>query len=167
MITIGTRAVGSGSPCLVIAELGTSHQGDMDKARRLIDAAAGAGADCIKFQLVYADEILHPLSGVVDLPTGPVLLYEQFKALERDLAFYGRLKEYTERCGCLFWPPASYLTCWELFPRAGWTGSNSSSAWRWLFSLIRRPTCLMITPIPEAGRTRGTRVISVFSAALN
>jgi sialic acid synthase SpsE len=102
MITYGTKRVGRGNPCLVIAELGTSHQGDPGKAKSLIDAAVRAGADCIKFQLVYADEILHPLSGIVDLPTGRVALYQQFRALERDLSFYAELKAYTESSGALF-----------------------------------------------------------------
>jgi sialic acid synthase SpsE len=102
MISFGRRTVGSGQPCLVIAELGTSHQGDLGRAKTLIEAAARAGADCIKFQLVHADEILHPLSGIVNLPTGPVALYEQFKALEKDIAFYAALKEHTEACGALF-----------------------------------------------------------------
>ena len=91
-----------GAPCLVIAELGTSHQGDPGRARALIDAAADAGADCIKFQLVHAEEILHPLSGIVDLPTGKVALYEQFKALERNVDFYAALKAATEARGALF-----------------------------------------------------------------
>ncbi|HTP59750.1 MAG TPA: N-acetylneuraminate synthase family protein, partial [Spirochaetia bacterium] len=102
MITFGARPVGSGAPCLVIAELGTSHQGDLDAARRLIDAAARAGAECIKFQLVHAGEILHPRSGLVDLPTGRVALYQTFKALERDLSFYRALKKHTEEAGALF-----------------------------------------------------------------
>ncbi len=102
MIHFGTRAVGAGSPCLLIAELGTSHQGERSRARELIDAAAGAGADCIKFQLVHADEILHPLSGIVDLPTGKVALYEQFRALEKAVGFYEDLKTYTETKGVLF-----------------------------------------------------------------
>lgn len=94
--------MGGGSPCLVVAELGTSHQGDRARARELIDAAAEAGADCIKFQLVHAEEILHPLSGIVDLPTGKVALYEQFRALERPVGFYEDLKSYTESRGVLF-----------------------------------------------------------------
>ena len=102
MIFFGSRKIGAGSPCLVIAELGTSHQGDLDKARRLIDAAARAGADCIKFQLVHAGEILHPRSGVVDLPTGKIALYDHFKAMERDTGFYAALKEHTEKSGALF-----------------------------------------------------------------
>ena len=43
----------------VIAEIGTSHEGSLDKAKLLIEKAKYAGADCVKFQWVYADEILH------------------------------------------------------------------------------------------------------------
>lgn len=102
MITFGSRKIGEGAPCLVVAELGTAHQGDLDRAGALIEAAAAAGADCIKFQLVHAAEILHPRSGVVPLPTGNVPLYEQFRALERPTEFYAALKERTERAGALF-----------------------------------------------------------------
>jgi sialic acid synthase SpsE len=102
MIGIGKRTIGPGSPCLVVAELGTSHQGDLSTALRLIEAAVRAGADCVKFQLVHADEILHPRSGTVDLPGGRVALYEQFKKLEMRIEFYAALKEATEAAGALF-----------------------------------------------------------------
>jgi sialic acid synthase SpsE len=49
-VTIGTRAVGPGSRCYVIAEAGANHDRDLDTARRLIDVAADAGADAVKFQ---------------------------------------------------------------------------------------------------------------------
>lgn len=102
MIAFGNRKIGGGNPCLIVAELGTSHGGSLDAARALIDAAVRAGAECVKFQLVYADEILHPLSGIVELPTGRIALYERFKALEKDVAFYRALKEHVEASGALF-----------------------------------------------------------------
>lgn len=49
-ITLGDTVVGDGHPPYVIAEIGSNHNGDMDLARRLIDAAAAAGADAVKFQ---------------------------------------------------------------------------------------------------------------------
>ena len=47
---IGGRAVGGGAPCYVIAEAGANHNRDLGLARELIDAAADAGADAVKFQ---------------------------------------------------------------------------------------------------------------------
>ncbi|WP_304226126.1 N-acetylneuraminate synthase family protein [Gracilinema caldarium] len=87
---------------LIIAELGTGHGGDIGKAKELVQAALEAGADCIKFQLVYADEILHPNTGIVPLPGGNIRLYDRFKQLEVPLSFYEELKGYIEDKGKLF-----------------------------------------------------------------
>ncbi|MBV5265061.1 N-acetylneuraminate synthase family protein [Pinisolibacter sp. B13] len=54
-ITIGGRPVGDGAPCYVIAEIGSNHNQDFDLARRMIDAAAQAGADAVKFQTFKAE----------------------------------------------------------------------------------------------------------------
>jgi len=100
-ITIGEFAYCSKNP-LIIAELGTSHNGDIKKAKLLIDAASSSGAGCIKVQMVYADEILHPNTGEVPLPGGKIRLYDQFKALETPVEFYSEIKEYAESKGLLF-----------------------------------------------------------------
>ncbi|WP_169582685.1 MULTISPECIES: N-acetylneuraminate synthase family protein [Microbacterium] len=49
-VTIGSRVVGGGRPAYVIAEIGLNHNGDVDLAKQLIDVAADAGADAVKFQ---------------------------------------------------------------------------------------------------------------------
>jgi sialic acid synthase SpsE len=49
-ISIGGRRVGPGEPAYVIAEAGANHNRDLDIARKLIDVAADAGADAVKFQ---------------------------------------------------------------------------------------------------------------------
>jgi N,N'-diacetyllegionaminate synthase len=49
-ITLGARAVGAGHPSYLIAEAGANHDRDLDVARRLIDVAADAGVDAVKFQ---------------------------------------------------------------------------------------------------------------------
>ncbi len=57
-ITLGTKVVGAGAPCYVIAEAGANHNRDLDVARRLIEAAADAGADAVKFQ-TYSGRTLY------------------------------------------------------------------------------------------------------------
>lgn len=99
---MGNRTLGAEHELFVVAELGTSHGGDRDHARRLVDAAAESGADCAKFQLVFADEIIHPNTGNVPLPGGEVPLYERFRTLERQADFYRDIMDYTEHTGLLF-----------------------------------------------------------------
>lgn len=55
---IGNREVGPGNPVFVIAEAGVNHNGSVDTARRLIDAAAGAGCDAVKFQKRSIQDLL-------------------------------------------------------------------------------------------------------------
>ena len=87
---------------MIIAEIGTSHEGSLEKAKQLVDAAAWAGADTIKFQWVYADEILHPATGLVHLPTGDIPLFERFRQLECPPDFYKQMIEYVHSKGCSF-----------------------------------------------------------------
>lgn len=49
-VTIGDRVVGPGQQAYVVAEAGINHNGDLDLAKRLVDVAAEAGADAVKFQ---------------------------------------------------------------------------------------------------------------------
>lgn len=49
-VKINGRSVGPGHRPYIIAEIGSNHNGDMGLCRRLIDAAAAAGADAVKFQ---------------------------------------------------------------------------------------------------------------------
>ena len=50
-LEMGSRSLGPGNPCLVVAEIGNNHQGDVQTALELAKACVEAGADAVKFQL--------------------------------------------------------------------------------------------------------------------
>ena len=54
-LEIAGRPVGQGHPCYVIAEAGANHNRDLGTAKELIDVAAAAGADAVKFQTYTAE----------------------------------------------------------------------------------------------------------------
>ena len=57
-ITIGKKKVGEKHPVFIIAEVGSNHNKDMKQAKRLIEIAAEAEADAVKFQ-TYSSETLY------------------------------------------------------------------------------------------------------------
>ncbi|MEE0133643.1 MAG: N-acetylneuraminate synthase family protein [Treponema sp.] len=86
----------------ISAEIGTSHGGSLEKAYQLIDVAVDAGADSVKFQWVYAHEILHPNTGLVQLPGGAIPLYERFQQLEVPASFFQQVRDYARSKECQF-----------------------------------------------------------------
>jgi N-acetylneuraminate synthase/N,N'-diacetyllegionaminate synthase len=58
IVRIRDREIGAGRPVFVIAEAGVNHNGDMDMARALIDAAINAGADAVKFQTFKSERLV-------------------------------------------------------------------------------------------------------------
>ena len=56
-VSIGSRLVGEGQPCFVIAEIGINHNGDLALAKQLMNASKEAGADAVKFQKTHAREM--------------------------------------------------------------------------------------------------------------
>lgn len=92
-VRIGSRLVGDGQPCFLVAEIGINHNGDLEVARRLIEAAAAAGCDAVKFQkrtvdVVYApEELRRPRDSAFgatngDLKRGLEFGADQYRALD-------------------------------------------------------------------------------------
>lgn len=99
------RQIGEGQPCFVVAEPGSNHNGRLEIALRLIDAAADAGADAIKFQTHRAEEHY-----VRDTPQFSYLrkiapeksTFGLIKEIEMPREWHGKLRAYAERQGLIF-----------------------------------------------------------------
>ncbi|MCU4974981.1 N-acetylneuraminate synthase family protein [Halobacteria archaeon AArc-m2/3/4] len=91
---IGDRAVGPGEPTYVIAEAGSNHNGDLETAKELIDAAADAGADAVKFQTFRAEDLYVDDRGLVDDPEDST--YALLESLEQPYEWIPELYEYCE-----------------------------------------------------------------------
>lgn len=105
-VRINQRVVGVGHPCFIIAEAGVNHNGDIDLAHRLIDAAAEAGADAVKFQSFVTEELITPeapKAGYQVETTGePGSQYKMLKPLELSADEQAELKAHCEQVGILY-----------------------------------------------------------------
>ncbi|PKL48327.1 MAG: N-acetylneuraminate synthase [Candidatus Riflebacteria bacterium HGW-Riflebacteria-2] len=89
---------------VIIAEAGVNHNGSCELAYRLIDAAARAGADAIKFQTFTAEECAGRFAATAAYQKNCAAedQFQLLKALELPFSeFYG-LKKYAEKLGLLF-----------------------------------------------------------------
>jgi N-acetylneuraminate synthase len=108
-VSIGSRAVGEGQPCFIVAEIGINHNGDLDTARKLISAAMLAGCDAVKFQKRTVDVVYTPqeLAQPRPNPFGPAN-----GDLKRGLEFgseqYRAIDEYC-RLHNILW----FASCWD------------------------------------------------------
>jgi N-acetylneuraminate synthase/N,N'-diacetyllegionaminate synthase len=104
-VFVGPRAIGPGHPCFIIAEAGVNHDGDVGEAHRLIDGAADAGADAVKFQTWQTELLCRPGAPTADYQRDNAGQTDQFamlKALELPYAAHAELKAHAEARGLVF-----------------------------------------------------------------
>lgn len=105
-ISIGSQQVGPGMPVFIIAEAGVNHNGSLETAKRLVDAAAEAGANVVKFQTFKAENVVSktaPKAKYQERTTDATeSQYEMLKKLELAVQDFVELKDYCDRRNILF-----------------------------------------------------------------
>ena len=101
--SIGTRAVGLGAPCLVIAEVAQAHDGSLGTAHAYIDAVAKTGVDAIKFQTHIASAESTPDEKFrVRFSPQDATRYDYWKRMEFTADQWQGLAEHARRLGLIF-----------------------------------------------------------------
>ena len=99
-IKIGTRVIGPEYPPFVIAEIGINHEGQFDKAIRMVNDAAEHGCECVKFQSHVIDDEMIP-NDVVPINANESI-WEIMKRCSFSEDEEHRLMEYVESLGMIY-----------------------------------------------------------------
>ena len=95
------------SKVVIIAEAGVNHNGDIEIAKKLIEAASEAGADYVKFQTFKADNLVTKSAQkaayqVKNINDGDNSQYQMLKNLEMSYEWHFELRDYAESLGIKF-----------------------------------------------------------------
>lgn len=110
-LRFGTREIREDKPTFLIAEIGNNHNGNLDLAKRLIEAAAEAGADCAKFQLRDMESLYANGGNVVSEDLGAEYTLDLLRRFQLPVDAMFEVLDYTRECGlvplCTPWDMSS------------------------------------------------------------
>ncbi|CAB1064567.1 N-acetylneuraminate synthase (EC [Olavius sp. associated proteobacterium Delta 1] len=109
-IKFGNRQIGEGYPIFIIAEIGINHNGDLNIAKMLIDAAVDAGCDAVKFQK-RTPELCVPTAQqkvIRKTPWGTMTYLQYRQRVEFDQRNYADIDSYCKARG-ITW----FASCWD------------------------------------------------------
>ncbi len=110
LIKIADRTVGKGQPAFIIAEIGLNHNGDIDVAKKLINAAVLAGCDAVKFQK-RTPELCVPKEQrdvMRETPWGLMTYMEYRYRVEFGEKEYAEIDNYCSERGIIW-----FASCWD------------------------------------------------------
>lgn len=110
-VRIGNRIVGPGHPTFIVAEIGINHNGDVNTAKKLIDAAALAGCDAVKFQKRTPELCVPPAMRDTprETPWGLISYMEYRRRMEFGVDAFSEVRRYCADKGM-----AWFASCWDL-----------------------------------------------------
>jgi len=120
-IKIADYLIGEGEPCVIIAEAGVNHNGDVKLAKKLIDAAKEAWAGAVKFQMWKTEEIV---TSKVSKPKYQKMVtgesqYEMLKKLEFSERDFKQLAEHAKSAGVIFLSTPEGEKCTDFVEKLG------------------------------------------------
>ena len=109
-VLIGDRQVGPGLETFVVAEIGINHNGDVGLAKKLIGAAAGSGAQAVKFQKRTPELCVPPEQRDLprETPWGVISYMEYRERVELGLEEYEEIDAFCRTMGVMW-----FASCWD------------------------------------------------------
>ncbi|QEQ56897.1 N-acetylneuraminate synthase [Chlorobium phaeovibrioides] len=109
-ISIGNKKVGPADSVFVIAEIGINHNGSLDAAKQLIEGAALAGCDAVKFQKRTPDLCVPESQRDIerDTPWGRMSYIDYRYRVEFGMKEYQEIDRYCRQQGILW-----FASCWD------------------------------------------------------
>lgn len=112
-IRIAGKEIGEGAPVFIVAEVGTTCNGDVGTALALVDAARDGGADAIKFMVLGPDHFMSDRSATYDYEWAgghrSENMYEMFKSLMFTEEEWFKIRDYCREKEFLFYATVDYL----------------------------------------------------------
>jgi N-acetylneuraminate synthase len=109
-VMIGLKPIGPQNPCFVIGEIGINHNGDIEVAKKLIQVAAAAGCDAVKFQK-RTPEVCVPLAQrevMRETPWGYISYMDYRERVEFGVDEYAEIDEQCKKHDILW-----CASCWD------------------------------------------------------
>jgi len=102
-ISVDQIVIGRGSKVFLIAEIGINHNGNVEKAMKMIDIAADSGADAVKFQSFRVDKLMIPSQNHYAQKTGSKeSVYQMMRRCELSWENQEKLKKHADEKKILF-----------------------------------------------------------------
>lgn len=107
---IGDRLIGDDQPCFIVAEIGINHNGDLEIAKKLIDVAAAAGCNAVKFQKRTPELCVPPSRRTTmrETPWGYISYMEYREKVEFGVNEYTEIDRYCREHQMLW-----LTSCWD------------------------------------------------------
>ena len=101
-IQIGDRKIGLNHEPFIIAEIGINHEGDINKAKRMVEDAVKSGAECVKFQMhVIEDEMTSEAKKIIP-ENAKESIWDIMKRCALTKEQHIELKNYCEKLGVTY-----------------------------------------------------------------
>ncbi|QLA20623.1 N-acetylneuraminate synthase family protein [Desulfolutivibrio sulfoxidireducens] len=130
-VSFAGHRIGDGHPVFLVAELGVTHEQNVELARSFTRAAASAGFDSVKVESFQADDLVVDKTMVHTYGTADGVVrenyYDLLKRLELSYADFAAIKREADAAGTLFFPTVATASSVDFFESIGVAGYKLAS----------------------------------------